>query len=304
MSDDAVKSKAVFFLLFPLLLLLFGVAAQAQPAFQVKDLNTTRADAASTRDGPALPRTISSSWEGPSSSAPPTGSTAPSSGGPTAPKPAPAWSRTSAPAPAPPFRKARGRRRAGSSSWPTTGCMARSCGRATAPPAGTVLVKDLIPANDRYTWINGLAELNGLLLFCGIADYPGSHTSSGGATGRRRAPSAWRTFDGRTTTSTSPVPLARLGGKLFFFGEDSDHGRELWTTDGTSAGTVLLKDISPGSSGGAPGGNRRWRWPAARCSSSPSGPEGFELWASDGTAAGTVLVKDIRPGSRAQSRAI
>jgi trimeric autotransporter adhesin len=42
MSDDAVRSKAVFFLVFLLLLVLFSAVARAQPAFQVEDLNTSR----------------------------------------------------------------------------------------------------------------------------------------------------------------------------------------------------------------------------------------------------------------------
>jgi ELWxxDGT repeat protein len=37
-----------------------------------------------------------------------------------------------------------------------------------------------------------------------------------------------------------------VGGKLFFTAGDGVHGRELWTSDGTEAGTVLVKDIKPG----------------------------------------------------------
>lgn len=33
---------------------------------------------------------------------------------------------------------------------------------------------------------------------------------------------------------------------------DAEHGAELWRTDGTGAGTVLVKDIFPGESSGAP----------------------------------------------------
>ena len=33
---------------------------------------------------------------------------------------------------------------------------------------------------------------------------------------------------------------------------DLDHGAELWRTDGTGAGTVLVKDIYPGEKSGAP----------------------------------------------------
>ncbi len=38
-----------------------------------------------------------------------------------------------------------------------------------------------------------------------------------------------------------------LNNRLLFTGIDSAHGKELWTSDGTTAGTYILKDIYPGS---------------------------------------------------------
>ena len=40
--------------------------------------------------------------------------------------------------------------------------------------------------------------------------------------------------------------LRNVNGKLFFTAYDPDHGYELWKSDGSEAGTTLVKDINPG----------------------------------------------------------
>ena len=78
------------------------------------------------------------------------------------------------------------------------------------------------------------------------------------------------------------------------------HARhELWKSDGTAAGTVLVKDISPGSAGSIP--NNLTNVNGTLFFAADDGTNGTELWKSDGTAAGTVLVKDIRPSCSGSS---
>ena len=40
-----------------------------------------------------------------------------------------------------------------------------------------------------------------------------------------------------------PAVSTNVNGTLFFAANDGTHGRELWKSDGTAAGTVLVKDI-------------------------------------------------------------
>src|SRR3954454_7960747 len=57
----------------------------------------------------------------------------------------------------------------------------------------------------------------------------------------------------QTPISTSaPSNLVDVGGTLYFIHNDALHGAEVWKSNGTTAGTTLLKDIRPGTSGSAP----------------------------------------------------
>jgi ELWxxDGT repeat protein len=93
--------------------------------------------------------------------------------------------------------------------------------------------------------------------------------------------------------------LMQSGGLWFFTASTTATGSELWATDGTAAGTRLVKDIRPGTSSSSIANIA-----AGKVGSTDviffeanDGVNGTELWISDGTSAGTVLVKDIRAGS-------
>ncbi len=92
-----------------------------------------------------------------------------------------------------------------------------------------------------------------------------------------------------------PDDFTEFNGALFFGADEGTNGMELWTSDGTAAGTALFKDINPGSGSSNPSYFAELN--GALFFRADDGTNGSELWTSDGTAAGTMLVKDIRPGS-------
>jgi len=98
---------------------------------------------------------------------------------------------------------------------------------------------------------------------------------------------------GHAIDPSSVNPIAALGNTIIFAANDGAKGIELWKSDGSPAGTVLLKDISTGSS------NPSYLTPlngkvVFRATDTTNG---IELWATDGTTAGTQLLADIYPGT-------
>ncbi len=85
--------------------------------------------------------------------------------------------------------------------------------------------------------------------------------------------------------------LTVVNGRFYFTGDDGLHGRELWTSDGTPEGTLLLKDILPGIAGSNP--MNLTNVDGTLFFTADNWLLGRELWMSDGTPEGTVLVKDI-----------
>jgi ELWxxDGT repeat protein len=85
-----------------------------------------------------------------------------------------------------------------------------------------------------------------------------------------------------------------LNGRVYFPAEEATTGAELWTSDGTSIGTFMVKDIVPGEGGSQPADltvvNGRLYFQATDLL------YGTELWESDGTGAGTQITADIMPG--------
>ena len=92
------------------------------------------------------------------------------------------------------------------------------------------------------------------------------------------------------------VPAGALGtsGGILFRAKQEESGRELWISDGTEAGTKMVKDIFGGSDSGFP--TAMVYFNGAYYFNATTNAKGIELWKSDGTEAGTQLVKDIYDG--------
>lgn len=88
---------------------------------------------------------------------------------------------------------------------------------------------------------------------------------------------------------------------VYFAGSSDGSDIELWRTDGTVAGTYLVKDINPS------GGSYPYGFTALgglTYFAADDGSSGVEPWVTDGTEAGTRRVKDINPNPFGSSNPI
>ncbi|HYH08228.1 MAG TPA: Calx-beta domain-containing protein [Thermoanaerobaculia bacterium] len=153
--------------------------------------------------------------------------------------------------------------------------------------AGTVFVKDLTGDSD--------------------SSYPAGFVQTGGKVYFHTFSQLW-VSDGTEAgtialaSGVNPVLPGVLNGEVFFLGSDDEHGRELWSTDGTIGGTAMVKDINSGpasSWGGIP--TNFVQTGNALLFFAEDATNGRELWSTDGTAGGTQLVADLTPGAASTS---
>ncbi len=146
--------------------------------------------------------------------------------------------------------------------------------------------------------VSGLQELNGRLLFFGASFESPPRTGLWSTDGTEAGTVLLSPVLEQDLTLDlgvfGPPQWTRLGSRLLFRGWDPAHGFELWATDGTPGGTVLVRDIAPGTGSSFPDfltpvGSEVWF-------AANDGVHGDELWSSDGTPGGTRLRADLAPG--------
>lgn len=172
--------------------------------------------------------------------------------------------------------------------------------RSDGTRRGTRLVRDIWPGAIGSQPAS-LAVLGERLYFSADDGSSGRElwSSDGTARGTRRVADLAPGFGG-----SGPSQLTAVGSTLFFAAVDianqeGSSGVELWRSDGTAAGTRLVKDINPTGDAFGP----RSSYPrdftvlgSTLLFTAVDASSGRELWRSDGTAEGTQRVADLRPG--------
>lgn len=166
--------------------------------------------------------------------------------------------------------------------------------------AGTILVKNIRVGNYKGSAPNKFTVANNLLYFAAYDDNNGTELwkTDGSASGTLMVKDIYSgVLNGLMYPNTF---LTNFNNGLFFPANDGVNGVELWKSDGTMNGTVLVKDISLGSGASNPAFlvkiDNVLYFSGGIENNAGVGTIGAELWKSDGTPSGTLLVKDIYAG--------
>lgn len=173
------------------------------------------------------------------------------------------------------------------------GIHGREVWKSDGTRSGTVMVRNIHPSVVDNHYPEDLTNVDGTLFF----------TAEDGVHGR----ALWKSNGSRHGTKLvkdldprGPYEeedrnfgyFSAVGRSLLFSADDGTHGFELWRSDGTRDGTVLVEDIAPGEESSAP---RRMTAIGDTLFFSATNDFGRELWTSDGTVSGTARITDIGP---------
>jgi ELWxxDGT repeat protein len=189
----------------------------------------------------------------------------------------------------------------------TTAAEGTELWRSDGTSVGTVLVKDIVsgaassnPSNIK-TGISGTVNV---VYFTATTTAEGSeiYKSDGTTAGTVLIKDI---VVGSGSSSPGNLTPHLIGGvnSCYFTATTTADGTELWRTDGTSAGTALVKNIVSGSGSSTPSNLVKLKIGAVDniLFTATTTAEGTEIWRSDGTSLGTVIVKDIVSGSGSSS---
>ncbi len=176
--------------------------------------------------------------------------------------------------------------------------------------AGTTLVKDLFTGNDPMNAASpnssspgNLTPFGTKLIFTATTAADGTELfiTDGTDAGTTIIKDIFPGQANNMVNSSGSQPIGVLGSTLYFSANDGTNGVELWKTDGTSAGTSLVKDIYTGGTDGVSQNDRGLVFDGRLYFVGETLANGRELFTSDGTADGTVLDTDVNPGATGNS---
>lgn len=93
------------------------------------------------------------------------------------------------------------------------------------------------------------------------------------------------------TANSNPTEMTAWNGEVVFAANNGTQGAELWRSDGTPGGTILVRNIRSGSDSSNPAGFHDWDGVVYFAAN--NGDDGRELWKTEGSNGDTVMVKNI-----------
>lgn len=164
---------------------------------------------------------------------------------------------------------------------------------------GTVMVKDIYPGDWNSSSPYNLTSVGNMLFFVASDEIHSQGLGIWKSDGTPEGTVIVNSADSQIGAVDYPwldnSYLMGINGTLYFKAYTPEFGYELWKSDGSEEGTVLVKDVNVGSESSSI--EQLTELNGVLYFVANDGINGDELWRTDGTEEGTELVKDILPGS-------
>lgn len=143
-----------------------------------------------------------------------------------------------------------------------------------------------------YTQLNSARNMDGKIYFSPVTEAYGWEpwTTDGTATGTKLLKDilvSSNYFDNSAASN-----FTKMGSHIFFTAKDNTHGLELWKTDGTELGTMMVKEICPGNNTGGSQPEILFEYNGLLYFQQHDGTSN-QLYRTDGTESGTIKLTNV-----------